>query len=113
MGLQFFPALVGFVERIEEGHRIGHVDHHRPIEFRRRLPDRIEPRIVDLHQLIMMIAHVQPERLPDLQALRAPPGLLTQTLRGPLRKPIALLGPLRPNPRRRRSRKRSGAGCLK
>ena len=93
MGLQFFPALVGFIQRIEEGHRIGHMDHHRPIEFGRRLPDRIEPRVVDLHQLVVMIAHVQSERLPDLQTLRAPLRLLAQTLRGPLRKPIALLGP--------------------
>ncbi len=96
MALQLFPAFVRFIQRIEKRHRISHVDHHGPIEFRRRLPDGIEPRIVDLHQFAMMIAHVQSERLPDLQTLRAPLRLLAQTLRRPLRKPIALLGPCVP-----------------
>ncbi len=93
MGVEFFPAFVGFIQRIEKRHRVRDMHHHRQFEFTCRRPDRIKPGIINRHQLIVMIAHMQPERFPDFQPLRAAPGLNTQPFRRPFAKLIAVLGP--------------------
>ena len=75
VGVQLVPTLVAGVERVEEGHRVGDMDHHRQVERAGRGPQRVEPRIIDRHQPAMLIAHVQAEGLPDLEPLGAARGL--------------------------------------
>ena len=70
--MQFLPALVEAVDWKEERLRVGDVNGHRHLQSSYRVPHRIEARIVDADQLIgSLLAQVEPERLEDLQALRA------------------------------------------
>jgi hypothetical protein len=94
--MQLLPALVGRVERIEEGDRVGDVDQHRQVQLAGSRPQRVESRIVHRHQRAVLIAHMQAEWLPDLQPLGATRGLRAKLGGGPLTKSIAMLGPLAP-----------------
>ncbi len=78
MCAQLFETLIVFVNRVEEGDRIGDVDQHRQTEFRRRLPDRIEALVIDRDQFALMVFDVQPERFPDFQSLCAATCLFAQ-----------------------------------
>ena len=71
--VQLVPALVVAVQRREEGGRVGGVDHDRPLVLAADLPDRVELRVVDRHELAVLVAVAQPEGLVELQALG--PGL--------------------------------------
>src|SRR5262249_6907746 len=62
-------------------------------ELASRGPERVEPLVVDSHQRAVLIAHVQAERLPDLEALGAAGHLLAEARGGPLAKAIAMLWP--------------------
>ena len=79
--MQLFPALVEAVEWLEEGDRIRDVDEHRHIQFAGGLPHGIEPLVIDRDQLAFVVAQVQAERLPHLQAARTHGYGLAQALR--------------------------------
>ena len=49
MHLQLEPALVGWIDRLEERRGLAGVDEHRNVQPRARLPDRIELGIVERH----------------------------------------------------------------
>ena len=96
MRVQFLPALVAAVQRIEEGDRVGDVDQDRPVEFCGSGPDRIEPRIVHRDQFASLVAHPQSQRLPDFETLRAAGRLGTQSRRSPLAEAVAVVEPCGP-----------------
>ena len=90
------PALVGLIDRVEECHRVGDVDQHRQAKLPGRFPDRDEPLIVHIHQLIVLILHLQSKRLPDLQSLCATFLLGPQPFCRPLREGVAHFAPPEP-----------------
>ena len=96
MAVQFLPALVMVIQRIEEGHRVGNVDEHRPVQRGSRLPDRVQSRVVKRSAAPLIVGDTQAKGLPDLQALRAPGSLLLQPPCCPLAKAGPLLRPLCP-----------------
>ncbi len=63
---QFQPPLVVVVERLEELRRIRRVHEHRDLQARRRLPHRIELRIVELQPRAVGLLVGQAEALHDL-----------------------------------------------
>ena len=75
MVVQLLVALVEAIRRQEERDRIGNVNGHRQVERRARLPHRIEPRVVDLHESSRRsaLAQVEAERLQHLQSASAGP----------------------------------------
>jgi hypothetical protein len=91
--VQLLPTLVGLVHRVEEGHRVADVDHHREAELARRLPDGVEAGIVHLDELVVVVADGQAQGLPDLGNRGTPFLLHRQPSRGPLGKGVTLLGP--------------------
>ena len=71
VALQLLPALVGLVERVEEGDRVGDMDRHGDAQLPGRGPERIETTVVDRHEPAVRAACPQAERLPDLEAAGA------------------------------------------
>ncbi len=96
MCAQFLPALVGFIDRVEEGHRVRHVDHNRQAQFTGGFPDGGEARVIHIHQLAGVVFDVQAESLPDLQPLCAALFLNPEPARRPFGKSISLFRPLAP-----------------
>ncbi|HMT22153.1 MAG TPA: hypothetical protein PKE20_13085 [Promineifilum sp.] len=96
MGMQLLPALVARVDGVEKSHRVGHVGQHGQTQLTGRGPERVEAWVIDGHQPVVLVAHMQAERLPDLQSLRSPAGLFPQTPGGPLAEAVAVSRPLRP-----------------
>src|SRR5579859_4551566 len=66
MGLEFFPAFIGVIERLEKGDRIGDVDQHRQMEFACRFPQWNEAFVVNRYQLPFVIPNSQAEGFPYL-----------------------------------------------
>src|SRR5690606_41225247 len=58
---------------------VGNVDEHRQAQLARNGPQRIQPGIVNIDQRAVLVTHVQAERLPDFQAVRAACHLLTRS----------------------------------
>jgi hypothetical protein len=72
---ELLPPFVLCVERLEERHRIGHVDHHGQPQLGRRRPENVETRIVDPRERSSVVFHLEPERLPDLEPFGSARGL--------------------------------------
>ena len=93
---QFLPALVVFIDRVKESHRVSHVDHDRQVQLARRLPDGIQARVVDLDKPVVMVFYGKPKAFPNLQALGAAFLLQPEPARCPAGKIIPLCLPLAP-----------------
>src|SRR5262249_40675343 len=81
VGIQLVPALVEAVERPEERRRVGDVNDHGTVVFGAHLPDRVEPRVIDGHQLAVLVAVAEAERFVELESLGPSLETLLQTLR--------------------------------
>ncbi len=66
---------------------------HGQRQLARRGPNCVQARVVHIDQSAQMVAHVQPQRLPNLQPLRAPSNLRAQAQRGLFAKAVAKHGP--------------------
>ncbi len=80
MRADLLPALIRLIDRVEERHRVRHVDQDGQSQFTGSFPDWDQARIVHFDQLPLMVFDLQSKRLPDLQALRARFLLDTQPL---------------------------------
>ena len=78
---QRVDSLIVAVHGREEGLGVGDVDHHRDSEFAALGPYRIDPGIVHRHDLAVLVANRQAQRLGDLQAADAQPHGLFQSTR--------------------------------
>ena len=96
MRMQLFPAFVGCIQRVKECHGVGHMHHHRQAQLAGCRPQCVEARIVRAHKFVVLVAHMQAQRLPDFEALRSARCLQAQLRSRPLAKAVAVGGPLRP-----------------
>ena len=94
--MQLLPAFVAGINRIKEGHRIGHVEEHGDVEGARFGPERIEAAVIDGHQGAVLVAHMQAKRLPNLEASGAGCHLGGEAFGGPMAEFVAVFGPGRP-----------------
>ncbi|MGD0877367.1 MAG: hypothetical protein ABSA01_04370 [Anaerolineales bacterium] len=92
---EFLPALVGLVDRVKKGHRVGHEDDDQQAQFPGALPDLYQVRVVHIHQAIVLVADGQAETLPDFQPFRAAFLLDPQPPGGLFGKTVAFFQPLR------------------
>jgi len=67
MVLELFPSLVAGVVGLPERLRIGHVNRDRHPESAERVPHRIEPRVVDLVELVVPVAKEESQPLELLE----------------------------------------------
>ena len=69
--VQFMPALVLGIQRREKCARITCVNQDRAMVSAAKLPERVDPRIIDADQPATAVAMAQAEGLVDLQPLGA------------------------------------------
>ena len=92
---ELFPAFVGLINRIKKGRGIGGVDEPRDFQLSACLPNRIEPRIVNLDQGSIRVPIIESKPLEDLQSAGTLRDGVGQLLGGSLRKSLAVTGPRR------------------
>ena len=90
------PAFIALVDRIEECHRVGHVDHDGKAVLRGRVPDWIQAGIIHPDETILIVVDVQAEGLPDLEAFCAGLLLGDEAASCPIGKTGAIGPPLAP-----------------
>ena len=69
---------------------------YRHIELTSHQPQRVETGIIDGHQLVVLVAHMQSKRFPDFEAFGTTGNLSLQAFSSPKPKFIAATDPLRP-----------------
>ena len=96
MFAKLLPALIGLIDRVKEGHRIGNVNDDGQSQLAGGFPNGIKAGVIHLHQFAGMIGHLQPQVLPHLQSFGASFFLNPQPSGRPFGKTIAFLGPAGP-----------------
>src|SRR3954454_15505250 len=71
MSVQLFPALIGLVDWLEEGSRIGDMNQNGKSELATRLPNAVPSRVVDLDERAVRIFVFEAELLEDFEAAGA------------------------------------------
>ncbi|GAC1670264.1 MAG: hypothetical protein NVS9B8_13430 [Candidatus Limnocylindrales bacterium] len=65
MGMEFLPALIGGIERLEERDRIGDVDQDWETQLASRHPEWIKADVIDCDEPTLGVARAQAKELPD------------------------------------------------
>ena len=96
MRSQLFPALIGFVNGIEEGDWIRNVNQYGQTKLACGVPDRNQSGVIYLRQLPKMILDMQSKGLPDFESLSACLLLGLKSAYGPIDEAVAHTLPLGP-----------------
>ena len=96
MRMELFVALVVRINGIKKSHRIGDMHQHGNIQLPGHGPEWVETTIINGHKHPVLVAYVQPERLPDFEAGRTTSDLRLQALRRPGAEIVPVLWPRRP-----------------